>query len=84
MGLSQYGTKFENGKWVLPGNEDLIKTESGGSGSGSYNKDELQWTQYPNECWVAIFSDETLTDKKLIKTDKSAMPADVTSHNITR
>ena len=70
MGLSQYGTKFENGKWVLPGNEDLIKTESGGSGSGSYNKDELQWTQYPNECWVAIFSDETLTDKKLIKTDK--------------
>ena len=41
MGLSQYGTKFENGKWVLPGNEDLIKTESGGSGSSAYDKDEL-------------------------------------------
>ena len=22
MGLSQYGTKDQNGKWVLPGNED--------------------------------------------------------------
>lgn len=70
MGLSQYGTKYENGKWVLPGNEDLIKTESGGTNSSSYSKDELQWTQYPNECWVAIFTDETLTEKKLIKTDK--------------
>ena len=43
MGLSQYGCmqKDENGnyKWVLPGNEDLIKTESGGSGSGAYYKD---------------------------------------------
>lgn len=74
MGLSQYGCmqKNEDGsyKWVLPGNEDLIKTESGGSGSGAYDKDELQWTQYPNECWIAIFDDETLTGKKLIKTDK--------------
>lgn len=70
MGLSQYGTKYENGKWILPGNKDLVKTESGGSGSGAYNKDELQWTQYPNECWVAIFTDQTLTDKKLIRTDK--------------
>ena len=74
MGLSQYGCMQKNDdgsyKWVLPGNEDLIKTESGGSGSGAYDKDELQWTQYPNECWMAIFTDQTLTDWKLIKTDK--------------
>lgn len=74
MGLSQYGCMQRNAdgsyKWVLPGNEDLIKTESGGSGSSSYDKDELQWTQYPNECWMAIFSDRTLTDYKLIRTDK--------------
>ncbi len=74
MGLSQYGCmqKNEDGsyKWVLPGNEDLIKTESGGSGSGAYDKDELQWTQYPDECWVAIFTDQTLTEYKLLKTDK--------------
>lgn len=75
MGLSQYGCmqRDDDGsphKWVRPGYEDLIKTESGGSGSGSYDKDELQWTQYPDECWMAIFTDHTLTDYKLIRTDK--------------
>ena len=79
MGLSQYGCMQKNDdgsyKWVVSGNEDLIKTESGGSGSGAYEKDELQWTQYPNECWVAIFDDETLTSKKLIRTDKISYAA---------
>lgn len=70
MGLSQYGSKDGNGKWILPGNEDLVKTEDGGSNSSSYKKGELQWTQYPNECWVAIFDDATLKTKKVIKTDK--------------
>ena len=70
MGLSQYGAAYNNGEWVLPGNQDLIKKEDGGSNSSSYKKGELQWTQYPNECWVAIFDDETLTSKKLISTDK--------------
>lgn len=75
MGLSQYGTKDQGGKWVKPGNEDLVKTESGGTNSGAYEKDELQWTQYPNECWVAIFDDETFTSKKLIKTEKISYAA---------
>ena len=75
MGLSQYGTKDQNGKWVLAGNEDLVKKESGGSNSSAYKKDELQWTQYPNECWVAIFDDATMTSKKLIKTDKISYAA---------
>ena len=75
MGLSQYGTKDQNGKWVLPGNEDLVKKESGGSNSSAYKKAELQWTQYPNECWVAIFEDATMTSKKLIKTDKISYAA---------
>lgn len=70
MGLSQYGVKDGGGKWIVAGNEDLVKTEAGGSGSGAYQKDELQWTQYPNECWVAIFDDATLRSKKLIRTDK--------------
>lgn len=70
MGLSQYGVKAEGGKWVKPGNEDLVKTEAGGSGSGAYKAGELQWTQYPDECWVAIFEDETLAERKLIRTDK--------------
>lgn len=75
MGLSQYGTKYEDGKWVREGYEDLIKKESGGSGSGAYEKDELQWTQYPDECYVAIFTDETLTEKNIIKTDKISYAA---------
>lgn len=68
MGLSQYGTKRDGGMYVKY--PDLVKTESGGSNSSSYKKDELQWTQYPNECWVAIFADEQLNEKKLIRTDK--------------
>ena len=69
-GLSQYGAAVDGGKYILPGNEDLVKTEDGGSNSSSYKKGELQWTQYPNECWVAIFDDATMTTKKLISTDK--------------
>lgn len=79
MGLSQYGgiQKNEDGsyKWVLPGNEDLIKTESGGSNSSAYYKDELQWTQYPNECHIAIFSDRTLSSYKYITTNKISYAA---------
>ncbi len=70
MGLSQYGGAAEGGKWILPGNEDLVKTEDGGSNSSSYKKGELQWTQYPDECWVAVFDDETMTTKRLIRTDR--------------
>lgn len=74
MGLSQWGyTQTVGGKehgYVREGYEDLVKTESGGSGSGSYNANELQWTQYPDECWVAIFKDETLQEHKVIKSDK--------------
>lgn len=76
MGLSPYGckqftddTKTQR-KWVREGYDDLIKTEDGGSNSSMYYKDQLQWTQYPDECWVAIFSDKTLMGKKLLNTDK--------------
>ena len=76
MGLTQYGCQqFTDAgrtqyKYVRPGYEDLVKTEDGGSNSSAYKKGELQWTQYPDECWVAIFSDNTLTGKKLLKTDR--------------
>lgn len=68
MGLSQYGTKANNGDYVIY--PDLVKTEAGGSNSSSYKKDELQWTQYPNEAWVAIYNNEKFENPKLIKTDK--------------
>lgn len=68
MGLTQYGTAAEGGKYVLY--PDLVKQESGGTGGGSYEKGTLSGTQYPNECWVAIFDDESLQSKTLVKTDK--------------
>lgn len=68
MGLSQYGVKAEGGKYVKY--PELVKTESGGSNSGAYEKDELQWTQYPDEAWVAIYEDEKFENPTLIKTDK--------------
>ena len=75
MGLSQYGVKTEGGRWVREGFEDLIKREAGGSGSGAYKEGELQWTQYPDECWIAIFDDETLQNKRLLRTDKISYAA---------
>jgi hypothetical protein len=74
MGLSPYGASIDNGKYIKDGNEDLVKTESGGSASSSYVKGELQYTQYPNECWVAIFDDAQLNGKTLVKTDKISYP----------
>lgn len=68
MGLSQYGASVDGGRYVVY--PELVKTEDGGSNSSSYKKGELQWTQYPDECYIAIFDDETLTGKKLIRTDK--------------
>lgn len=68
MGLSTYGSAYDNGRWVRY--PDLVKTEDGGSNSSSYKKGELQWTQYPNEAWVAIFDDETFENPRLIRTDK--------------
>ena len=70
MGLSQYGVKADGGAWVRDGFEDLVKREAGGSDSNSFKEGELQGTQYPDECWVVIFEDETLQQRKLIKTDK--------------
>lgn len=68
MGLSKYGVKAEGGKYVKY--PELVKTESGGSNSSSYEKGELQWTQHPNEAWVAIYDDEKFENPKLIRTDK--------------
>lgn len=68
MGLSPYGSAIEGN--IREGYEDLVKQESGGTGGGSYQKGELSGTQYPDECWVAIFDNEKLEGKRIIKTDK--------------
>ena len=61
MGLSQYGVAYENGKWVRPGFEHLVHDQAGGTGAGSYKAGELVGTQYPDECWVAIYDNENLS-----------------------
>lgn len=68
MGLSQYGVKANGGAYVKY--PELVKTESGGSSSSAYVEGELQWTQYPDEAWIAIYNDEKFNTPKLIKTDK--------------
>ena len=74
MGLSQYGSAYENGKWIRPGFEHLVHTEDGGTNSGAYKAGELVGTQYPDECWVAIYDNENMTNPTLAKTDKISYP----------
>lgn len=74
MGLSQYGTAYENGRWILPGNRDLVHTESGGTGGGSYKAGELVGTQYPNDCWVAIYDNSDMLNPTIAHTDKISTP----------
>lgn len=74
MGLSQYGAAFEEGKWIRPGFENLVHTEAGGSGSGSYKAGEVVGTQYPDECWVAIYDNKDMLNPVLARTDKISTP----------
>lgn len=74
MGLSQYGTAYDHGKWIRPGFGHLVHTEAGGTGSGAYKAGELVGTQYPDECWVAIYDNENMLNPILAKTDKISTP----------
>lgn len=75
MGLSQYGVAADGGKWVRKGYESLVATADGGSNSNAYKKGELLGTQYPDECWVAIYPDNRLQRPVLAHTDRISMPA---------
>lgn len=74
MGLSQYGAAYEDGRWIRPGFEHLVHTEAGGTGAGAYKKGELVGTQYPDECWVAIYDNSKMLEPVLAKTDKISSP----------
>ena len=74
MGLSQYGAAFENGRWIKKGNENLVHTSDGGQGAGAYKAGELVGTQYPDECWVAIYDSETMLNPTLAYTNKISTP----------
>lgn len=72
LGCSPYGVAAGA---VKPGNEDLVKIESGGTGGGVYTAGTLDGTQYPDECYVAIFNDDTFTNPTIVKTDKMSWAA---------
>lgn len=72
MGCSPYGVAAGG---VKPGNEDLVHTEDGGTGGGMYEAGTLTGTQYPDECYVAIFNDDTFTNPTIVKTDKMSWAA---------
>lgn len=74
IGLSQYGAAYDNGKWIRKGYEHLVHTSSGGQGAGAYKAGELVGTQYPDECWVAVYDNDTFTDPVLARTDKISTP----------
>lgn len=81
MGLSQYGAAYDNGKWIRKDpslnidNTDLVHTTSGGTGAGAYKEGELVGTQYPDECWVAIYDNDDFMNPTLAKTNKISTPA---------
>lgn len=74
MGLSQYGVADGNGKWIHEGFEHLVHDQAGGSGSGAYKARELVGTQYPDECWIAIYDNEDMLNPTLARTEKISMP----------
>lgn len=74
MGLSQYGVADNNGNWIRPGFEHLVHDTAGGSGSGAYKAGELVGTQYPNDCWVAIYDNEDMTNPTIAHTDRISSP----------
>lgn len=74
MGLSQYGVAADGGKWVRDGFEHLVHTEAGGTGSGAYKAGELVGTQYPDECWVAVYDNSSMLHPHLAKTDRISTP----------
>lgn len=75
MGLSQYGAAVDNGKWIRDGYEHLVHTDAGGTGSGAYKAGELVGTQYPDECWVAIYDNDDFLNPTLVRTDRISTPA---------
>lgn len=63
LGLSAYGSATDNGKWIKAGNEDLLAVADNGART-------LAATQYPNNCYVAIYNDEKMENPTIVSTDK--------------
>lgn len=74
MGLSQYGVADVDNNWVLPEFAHLVHDTAGGTGAGSYNANELVGTQYPNDCWVAIYDNADMLSPTIAHTNRISSP----------
>lgn len=73
MGMSKYGVAYDGGSRVTY--PDKVATSSGGQGSGAYEIGEIPTTQFPDSAYVAVFSDDTFSDPKIIRTGKIGFAA---------
>ena len=81
MGLSQYGSKADNGKWILPGNEDLVKAVLTVVATRKVSCNGLSILM--NAGWLSLTT-RSSQQRHLSRQIKSVMPADVISLNTTR
>ena len=72
-GMSQYGVKAFPDKIT---DTELITKQDGGSGSGSYKAGMIPSTQYPDSCFVAIYSGSDFSEKPtIVRTGKMGFSA---------
>lgn len=77
MGLSQYGGKADGGKWILPGNEDLVKKKMAVRTAAATRKVNCSGRNIPmNVGWLSLMM-RRLLPRNSSRQTKSAMPADV-------
>lgn len=72
LGCSPYGVAAGA---ILPGNEDLKHEEAGGTGGGRYEANTVSATQYPNNCYIAVYDDINFTNPTIIQTNKMSWAA---------
>lgn len=63
MGMSKYGI----GQWPdKVTDQELVTTQDGGQGSGSYTAGVIPSTQFPDSAFIAIYSGDSFDDKPVI------------------
>lgn len=72
LGCSPYGVAAGG---VLDTNRDLVSDEAGGTGGGRYEANSLSGTQYPNNCYIAVYDNIDFTNPTIIQTDKMSWAA---------
>lgn len=62
MGMSAWGVQNYEGSY----NQDKVAQESGGSSSSSYDAGTIPATQYPDSCYIAVYTSSDFSDTPTI------------------